>query len=149
MSLAAIHPVIIVRDAGATIGTALASLESFPEVVVFDNGSSDATQQICAGFGNVKLIQGSFSGFGPTKNHAASLASGDWILSIDADEYLSDELVRSLDLADLADARRAYLVERHNLFMGRHVKRGGWGNDWLIRLYHRGQHRFTDAMVHE
>lgn len=149
MSLADIHPVIITRDAAATIERTLASLARFPEVVVFDNGSRDETKSKCAAFGNVKLFEGTFSGFGPTKNHAASFASGDWILSLDADEYLSDELLEALQHADLSEPRTVFIVERHNLMMGRQVKHGGWGRDWLARVYHRRAHAFTDVLVHE
>jgi glycosyltransferase involved in cell wall biosynthesis len=149
MSLADLHPVIITRDAAATIERTLESLARFPEVVVFDNGSRDETKSKCAAFANVKLIEGEFAGFGPTKNRAASFASGDWIVSLDADEYLSEELLHALERADLSDHGTVYLIERHNLMMGRQVKHGGWGRDWLVRVYHRRTHAFTNAMVHE
>jgi glycosyltransferase involved in cell wall biosynthesis len=150
MSLSEIHPVIIARDAVATIGPALASLAAFPEVVVYDNGSRDGTPDLCARFSNVRLVHGEFLGFGPTKNLAASFASGPWILSIDADERVSAELLARLDgLALPAVGRSAYALDRHNLLLGKHVRRGGWGNDWLVRLYDRRVCAFDDAQVHE
>src|SRR5690606_10102278 len=87
--------------------------------------------------------------FGPTYNHAAELAPGDWILSIHSDEQLSEELVTALASADLADASVAYAFDRHNKFMGKDIRRAGWGNDWMIRLYNRRTCRFNDAQVHE
>jgi glycosyltransferase involved in cell wall biosynthesis len=150
MSSSDIHPVIIARDAAGTIRATLASLAAFPEVVVYDNGSSDGTPDLCAEFSNVRVVQGDFIGFGPTKNRAASFASGHWILSIDADERVSSELLASLDALDLPeDGRGAYAVNRHNLLLGKHVRRGGWGNDWLVRLYDRRVCAFDDAQVHE
>lgn len=149
MSLADIYPVIIVRNAANTIAATLASLREFPEVLVFDNGSSDGTVSICAGFANVRLCHGEFTGFGPTKNHAAKLAHGPWILSLDADESVSDALLAELRQADLSDPNTLYWIERHNLFLGKVVSRGGWGRDWLARLYHRERHAFTDVPVHE
>jgi glycosyltransferase involved in cell wall biosynthesis len=149
MSLADIHPVIIVRDAVTTIATTLESLRDFPEVVVFDNGSSDGTESVCGRFANVRLCRGEFTGFGPTKNHAASLARGPWILSLDADEAVSPALLDSLRAADLDDPAAVYWVERHNLMLGRVVRRGGWGKDWLARLYHRDRHAFSSVPVHE
>jgi glycosyltransferase involved in cell wall biosynthesis len=149
MSLQDIHPVLITRDAAATIERTLESLSAFGEVVVYDNGSTDETLKLCARHANVKVATGPFLGFGPSKNHAASLANGDWILSIDADEYVGDDLLETLRRLDLGDGHIAYAVERHNLFMGKHVRRGGWGNDWLVRIYHRGYCRFDDARVHE
>lgn len=149
MSLSAIQPVIIARDAAATIERTLRSLEAFDDVLVYDNGSTDATLAICARFGNVRVETGAFLGFGPTKQHAVGLAARDWILSIDSDEYLSDELRAALERADLSNARIAYQVQRANLFMGQRIDHGGWGDDWLTRLFHRDVCRFDDAPVHE
>jgi glycosyltransferase involved in cell wall biosynthesis len=149
MSTPRIHPVIITRDAEQTIARTLASLSSFLDVTVYDNGSTDRTLDICAEFPNVNVTRGDFIGFGPTKNRAADLAPGDWILSLDADEYLSEPLVKELGALELADPAVAYVIERCNLFMGKHVRRGGWGDDWLVRLYHRRHYRFNDAVVHE
>lgn len=149
MSLETIHAVIITRDAGRTIAKTLDSLRDFGEVIVYDNGSTDDTLAICSRFENVKVATGRFLGFGPSKNHAASLAGGDWIFSIDADEYVGADLLDVLRRIDLGDGHAAYAVERCNLLMDKHVRRGGWGNNWLVRLYHRGHCRFDEARVHE
>jgi len=149
MSFAQITPVLITRDAQATLARTLESLRDFPEVVVYDNGSTDDTHAICGRFDNVRLHVGEFMGFGPTKAHAVALAGSDWVLSIDADEYLGQSLRDALGKLDLSDARIAYAVKRHNLFMGKLVRRGGWGDNWLVRLFNRGQCQFNDAVVHE
>jgi glycosyltransferase involved in cell wall biosynthesis len=140
---------MITRDAEATIEAALASLAGFPEVIVYDNGSTDRTLEIARRFGNVKVHQGGFLGFGPTKNHAASLATHDWILSIDSDEAVTPELLAAIRTASLSDAAVGYEVLRRNFFLGKAVTRAGWGNDWLLRLYNRNTAAFTDAPVHE
>ena len=88
MSTRDIYPVLITRDAAATIERTLESLAAFPEVVVYDNGSTDDTIERCRRFANVRVVTGEFFGYGKTKNHAVSLARGDWVLSIDADEYV-------------------------------------------------------------
>ena len=149
MSLDQITPVLITRDAQATIERTLESLIDFAEVVVYDNGSTDDTCAICARFDNVRLHVGEFMGFGPTKAHAVALAHNDWVLSIDADEYLGRSLRSSLRELDVSDARVAYAVKRHNLFMGKLVRRGGWGDNWLVRLFNRQHCQFNDAVVHE
>ena len=149
MSLEQIHPVLITRDAAATIERTLESLREFPEVVVYDNGSNDGTLAICARFPNVRVHTGEFMGFGPTKAHAVGLAGGDWIFSIDADEYLGRSLLDALRTLDLTDVKRAFRVKRQNLFMGRHIRHSGWGNDWLVRLFNRTECHFDDAVVHE
>jgi glycosyltransferase involved in cell wall biosynthesis len=149
MALRDITPVIIAHNAEESLAATLDSLKSFPRVVVYENGSTDRTEEICREYGNVHLVQGEFMGFGPTKNHAASLADTDWVLSLDADESLSSRLLESLAGAKLSDPNVVYELDRHNFFMGRRVRYSGWGNDWLVRLYHRRIQGFTDAQVHE
>lgn len=144
-----ISGVIITRDAEETIADCLRSLAPLAEVVVYDNGSADRTRDIACGFPNVRLHTGPFLGFGPTKNHAAALASHPWVLSIDGDEVLSPELVESLRSIDFSDPSIVYAVWRHNYLLGRRVRHSGWGQDWLPRLYHRETARLSDAMVHE
>ncbi len=144
-----VSAVIIVRNAAQTLGVTLASLQELPEVVVFDNGSEDRTLEIAGSFANVAIHRGEFQGFGPTKNHAATLARNDWVLSIDADEAVSAELMANILSLDLQDPRVVYSVHRRNYFMGKCVRYAGWGNDWLPRLYHRNTTGYSPAMVHE
>jgi glycosyltransferase involved in cell wall biosynthesis len=141
--------VIITRDAAETLQQTLESVQQFAEVVVYDNGSTDATLDIASRYPNVKLHCGEFFGFGPTKNHALGLAKNDWVLSLDSDEALSPELVEELSGLNLDSPELAYQVLRDNYFMGKLVRRGGWGDDWLVRLFHRTYHRFDDSLVHE
>jgi glycosyltransferase involved in cell wall biosynthesis len=144
-----ISAVIISRNAEETIAATLDSLKDFPEVIVYDNGSTDRTVEIARGYTNVSLHEGDFFGFGPTKNHAASLASNDWVFSIDSDERISDELFASIAAADLSIDTVAYSVHRANYLRGRRVRFSGWGNDWLLRLYNRNVTGLTDVAVHE
>ena len=144
-----ISAVIIVRDAEQTIGKTLESLRWFDEVIVYDNGSTDRTLEIIGSFPNVSLHEGEFLGFGPTKNHAAGLARHDWVLLVDSDESVSDELFTSIAAAALSDSKTAYSVLRANYFRGKHVRHSGWGADWLVRLYHRGGTQVSDISVHE
>lgn len=140
---------MISRDAEETIAATLESLRRFPEVVVYDNGSTDRTVDIARGFPNVSIHEGEFFGFGPTKNHAAGLAANDWVFSIDSDERISAQLLDSIAAADLSVDKVAYSVNRANFLRGKRVKYSGWGNDWLIRLYNRNSTSLTDAAVHE
>jgi glycosyltransferase involved in cell wall biosynthesis len=144
-----VSAVMIVRDASGTLPRTLDSLGWLAEVVVYDNGSRDDTRAIAARYANVRVAEGAFSGFGPTRNAAAALASNDWIFAIDSDESVTDELRGSLAAADLADPRVVFAVERRNFLMGRPVRHSGWGDDWLIRLYNRRHAAYDDATVHE
>jgi glycosyltransferase involved in cell wall biosynthesis len=149
MSLSGICPVIITRDAASTLGATLTALSAFPEVLVYDNGSRDATIEIARSFPNVRVERGEFLGFGPTKQRATDLASSDWVLSIDADERPDKELIEAIDAAPLDNERVAYFLHRANLFMGQRIEHGAWGNDRILRLFNRRQVRFDDAPVHE
>lgn len=149
MSVRELYPVLITRNAAATIERTLQSLVAFPEVVIYDNGSTDGTLDVCGRFPNVRVVTGDFFGYGPTKSHAVSLARGDWVLSIDADEYLSEALLVELDEIRLDEPSVAYMVERHNLMLGKDVRRGGLGGNWLVRIFNRRRCQFSDVPVHE
>lgn len=144
-----ISVVIITKNAAATLTATLESTRDFAEVVVWDNDSSDATQAIATGFANVAWHEGEFRGFGPSKNAAAACARNDWVLSLDSDEALTPELVEALTGWRDRDPQEVGEVLRENWFMGRPVRRAGWGGDYLVRLFHRGVHGFDAAEVHE
>lgn len=149
MPLADFSAVLITRDGARTLRACLESLESFAEVVIYDNGSEDDTKAIAKDFANVSWHEGPFLGFGRTKQAAVDLARHDWVFSIDADEYLSPGLLKELEALELADTDVACQVLRNNKFMGRHVRFGGWGGDWLTRAFNRKRCGFNDAAVHE
>jgi glycosyltransferase involved in cell wall biosynthesis len=145
-----ISAVIITKNAAATLTETLNSLKSFKEVVVLDNGSQDSTEKIARNFDNVIFHIDTFEGFGPTKNKAVSLASNDWVFSLDADEVLSDELIKEVQNWDINNTSMNYgIVLRENYFMGKAIHHGGWGNDKLVRLFNRQAFLFNDASVHE
>jgi len=144
-----ITPVIIVKNGAQTLPRTLASLSAFAHVILYDNGSTDGTPELAAHYANVTVVHGTFNGFGPTKNAAAACAPTDWVLSLDSDESVSPDMLAALAAWPLDDAQRVGQVLRDNYFCGRHVRGGGWGRDWLCRLYHKGQHRICDSIVHE
>src|SRR5690606_38294205 len=96
---------------------------------------------------NINLVQGEFSGFGPTKNRAISFAKNDWILSLDADEVLSDDFIGNLKNIEL-DENTIYSILRENYYKDVHVKHC-WGNDIILRVFNRTKTKFTDDKVHE
>jgi glycosyltransferase involved in cell wall biosynthesis len=148
--LAELSAVIITRNAAATLARTLDALEDVDEVVVYDNGSTDGTLELAARYPNVALHQGEFHGFGPTKRHAVSLARHDWIVSLDADEAPDARWLESLaGWLPTADSRQVVEVHRENWMLGKPVRHAGWGNDWLVRVFHRREHNFSEAMVHE
>lgn len=139
--------VIIVKDAASTITQTLESLKSFSDVVIYDNGSTDTTLEIVKNYSNVNLVQGEFLGFGPTKNLAAHFAKNEWVLSLDADEVLSDEFIKNISMLELND-KYIYTILRENYYKDVHVKHC-WGNDIIARLFNRTKTAFTNEKVHE
>ena len=145
---AGIAVVMITKDAAARLGQVLESVRRFPEVVILDNGSRDATLEIAAGYPNVRVHEADFIGFGPMKNKAIALAGRDWVLALDADEVLSPELADEILARDL-DAAVVYALPFHNFFCGRWIRGCGWHPQWKTRLFHRRRARFSDDRVHE
>src|SRR5579872_3574672 len=90
--------IVITKNEAANIGDCLDSLAFCDERIVVDCGSSDETVAIAQGKG-ARTVFHEWGGFGPQKNFALSLASGDWVLSLDADERVSPELAEAIKAA--------------------------------------------------
>ena len=142
--------VIVCKNEAAVIGHLLDSAQAITDdVVVYDNGSTDATVAIAKAYTNVQLHEGPWLGFGKTKQTATALAKHDWILSLDADEALDETLQNSLKKLSLHDPEIAYNLRYKNFLGGKHIKWGEWGFDTHIRLFHRACVGWNDAPVHE
>ena len=139
---------IIVKDGEKYIGQCLQSLAAFDEVLLMDTGSADRTLEIARNFGNVRIEEGEFDGFGPTKNRAAGLARHDWILSIDSDEVVTPELSKEILSLSLDDSR-VYRFSRQSYYNGKFIKGCGWYPDRILRLYNKARTAFNDNNVHE
>ena len=142
---------ILTKNSEQTLAATLESVKKFPQVILFDTGSTDQTLLLAKAYPNVLVHQGPFTGFGPTHNLASSLATHDWILSIDSDEVLTPELTEEILHLDLAkDPLVTYTLNRHNYFNGKWIKGcGGWHPDRVARLYNRRTTQFSDDAVHE
>jgi glycosyltransferase involved in cell wall biosynthesis len=140
-----ISVVIIAKNADATMHECLDSLIGFDEVVLYLNDSSDQTKDIAETFSNVKIIEGEFLGFGPSKNKAASYAKNDWILSLDSDEVLNTELLKEISLQDFKNTSTLFILKRDNYFLGADTV----NKDYIVRMYNRTHTQFNDNMVHE
>ena len=143
-----VSAVLITHDAAAHLDRCLTSLAWCAEIVVLDQQSSDGTLEICARHG-ARVEQGEWLGFGRTKAAAAALATNRWILSIDSDEEVSEELRDAvMALPDEVDPA-AYRVNRLSRFLGRWIRHCGWHSDRIVRLFDRDRAGFNEATVHE
>lgn len=103
------------------------------EVIVVDSFSTDRTEEICKSLG-VKFIQNKFDGYIEQKNYAWALAANDYVLSIDADEELSEPLRESLLEIKQNGSADGYTMNRLNNYCGRWIKHCGWYPDRKLRL---------------
>ena len=140
--------IIITKNEAENIGRCLDCLDFCDERIVVDSGSDDETIEIARQRG-ARVVSREWSGFGPQKNFALSLASGDWVLSIDADERVSPALAREIVDAVAVASVDGYEIPRHSSFLGREMRRGGLFPDYVLRLFRREKARFSDDLVHE
>jgi glycosyltransferase involved in cell wall biosynthesis len=140
--------IIITKNESANIGACLDSVVFAEECIVVDDHSDDATVDIAAQKGARVMVR-SFDGFGPQKNFALSLAQGDWILSIDADERVTPSLRTAIENVIANPSADGYEVPRLSSFCGREMLHSGWYPDFVLRLFRRGRGRFTNDIVHE
>jgi glycosyltransferase involved in cell wall biosynthesis len=141
--------VIITFNEEANLERTLASVAWADEVVIVDSGSADRTQQIAEAHG-AKFFVEPWKGFAAQKNSALEKASGDWILSLDADEEVEPVLADEIRRATAASAPlQGFYIPRKNFFLGRWIRHGGFYPDRKLRLFRRGTARFEDRLVHE
>ncbi|CAJ49846.1 glycosyltransferase family 2 protein [Bordetella avium] len=141
--------IIITKNEAANIRGCLESVAFADEFIVVDSGSTDNTVELARDFGARVSITPDWPGFGVQKNRALDLATGDWVLSIDADERLTPELAQAIRTAMASPQATAYEMPRLSWFCGRFIRHSGWWPDYVLRLWKRGTARFTDAAVHE
>jgi len=139
---------ILTKNSQKYLKEVLTSLQIFDEVLVYDTGSKDQTLEIARQFPNVTLYERPFIGFGPTHNMASNLARHDWIVSIDSDEIVTDDLSKEIQALKLTRGC-VYSLPRHNEYRGKWIRWCGWHPDRQVRLYNRLDTQFTDAQVHE
>jgi glycosyltransferase involved in cell wall biosynthesis len=146
---------IITLNEEANLPRTLASVQFADQVVVLDSGSTDRTVEIAESF-NATVVHQPWLGFAAQKNAAIALCTGDWILSLDADEELSPKLQSQITtLLPSNPPADAYYLKRRNLFLGRWMRHGGFYPDPKLRLFRRhavgfsGSPAFQNRLVHE
>jgi glycosyltransferase involved in cell wall biosynthesis len=141
--------VVICKNEGGVINHLLRSAQSVTDdIVLYDNGSTDNTLQVAHQYG-VQWYQGLWEGYGKTKSKATRLAKHDWILSLDADEALDEELQKSLAALSFNNDKTVYRIAFKTFLGDKLLKWGEWGRDNHIRLFNRNFVQWDDAEVHE
>jgi glycosyltransferase involved in cell wall biosynthesis len=144
-----ISATIITYNEERNIARALESLRCADEVLVVDSGSSDRTVEIAEKLG-AKVVDSPWPGYAKQKNLAAERAQNDWILSIDADESLSEALEAEIwQLKKGGPQYDAYTMPRLARYLGRWINHSGWYPDRKVRLYNRNKAEWVGDYVHE
>jgi glycosyltransferase involved in cell wall biosynthesis len=140
---------IITLNEERNIARAIESLRCCDEIVVVDSGSVDRTVELASNLG-ARILESPWHGYATQKNHAAEKAAHDWILSLDADEALSESLEGEIwTLKKKGPICDAYTVPRLAQYLGRWILHSGWYPDRKIRLYNRAKAKWVGDFVHE
>ncbi len=144
-----ISATIITFNEERNVARVIESLRCCDEVVVVDSGSNDRTVEIASKLG-ARVIETNWRGYAGQKNFAAEQAENDWILSLDADESLSEALEADIwQLKKNGPRFEAYSMPRLAQYLGRWILHSGWYPDRKVRLYDRRRARWAGDFVHE
>ncbi len=141
--------VIITRNEQDNIGRCIDSAISLGRVIIADTGSNDLTRDEAAEHG-ADVVSVEWKGFGTTKNDACTLAETEFILSLDADEVLTEKLRREIrNVVSLKSDIVGYELLRVTSLCGNWVMYSGWYPDYVLRLFRKNSGLFSDDMLHE
>lgn len=139
---------VITLNEEKRVAACIESLAWADEVIVVDSGSTDRTTSIAEDLG-ARVHYHAWEGFSVQKNYAVSLASGDWVLHLDADERVTPELRDEIRAAVVADPPvDGYYIPRLNHWLGHPIRHSGWYPDLTMRLFRRGRAR-CEGISHE
>ena len=141
---------IIVKNEAAAIGGCLESLKGLAdELIVVDDESTDSSASLCRDFG-ARVFLRKLDGFGPQKQFALNQCTGDWALSIDADERVTPELANEIKAIVLgAPSVDGYLISFNMYFLGHRLRHGGVGQQLKLRFFRRKKGRYLSREIHE
>jgi glycosyltransferase involved in cell wall biosynthesis len=144
-----ISATIITFNEERNVARVIESLRCCDEILVLDSGSNDRTAEIAAKLG-ARVEEASWHGYAAQKNIAAKLAAHDWVLSLDADESLSEALEAEIwQIKKTGPKFDGYTVPRLAQYLGRWILHSGWHPDRKVRLFDRRKARWVGEFVHE
>ncbi len=146
--MAKLSVIIITHNEEKNLRRCLESVKFADEIVINDSGSCDKTLDIAREFGCLTITT-TFAGFGAAKQLALDRATGGWVLSIDADEEVDEQLRGAIIEAIESGGYDGWKLNRKSQFLGRWITHSGWYPDYILRLFKRDKSRFTPSQVHE
>ena len=138
---------IVAKNEARNIAECVASASFADEIVVLDSGSTDRTAALAAAAG-ARVVQTDWPGYGPQVARGFKLAKTSWVLSLDADERITDALRTEVLAAIRSNAFDGYCIPRLSEFCGRFMHHSGWRPDPTLRLGRRDLAGFTEHFLH-
>lgn len=142
---------IIVFNEEENIARLCETVSFCDEIVIVDSFSTDKTVEIASRYTN-KIFQHEFRGYKDKHEFADAQTTGDWILWIDADERITDELRESIENLKLIDEKilpDGFRIARKTFYLGRWIKFSGWYPDYQMRLYRKNASYWDGVSPHE
>lgn len=140
--------ILIVRNEADMIEECLKSVPFADEIIILDSGSTDNTVEIAKRFTD-KVFETDWPGYGIQKGRALAKATGDWVLSIDADERITPELANEIKHTLNNTTADAFNIPFHSYFLGKRIRFGDWRGEYHVRLFKREKAEFDEVPVHE
>ncbi len=142
---------MIVKNEAQDLAQCLDSVKDWvDEIVILDSGSADETEQIARRYGAKFYQHTDWQGFGKQRQLAQQYVTSDYVLWLDADERVSDELRHSIQQAVQQNQLNAvYQLPRLSEVFGRQIRHSGWYPDYVVRLYRTQFAKYGDELVHE
>jgi glycosyltransferase involved in cell wall biosynthesis len=147
MILRNLSVIVTTRDEAANVGRCLASVRDLGEIIVVDSFSGDNTVEISRR-ARATVFQRPYTSPPDQKNWAVARARNDWVLVLDADEWLDTALIREIERLD-PGIHAGFWIYRRSEYLGRTIRGCGWQRDRVLRLYDRRRGTYPAAMVHE
>lgn len=147
MTKVTLSVIIAARNEAHQIGACVRSVSFADEILVLDSGSTDDTVAKAMEAG-ATVHETDWPGYGPQQQRAIQWAKCDWVLSLDADEVVTDSLKDEILKAICTPGCDGYRIPRHSSFCGTFIEHGGWRPDYTLRLVRREKAGFTDHFLH-
>ncbi len=141
--------IILTKDEAGNIGQCIKSVEWASEIIVYDSGSTDGTEDIARSMGATVIRDTEWRGYGVQRQKAQAKAKFEWILMLDADERVSELLVEEVGRAVGNGSAGVFFIPRLSWCFGDFIRHGGWYPDYVARLYRESDAKWNDALVHE
>ena len=144
-----VSAVVIAKNEEAVIRRCVESLKWADEIVVVDSGSTDRTVEICRELG-ARVHHADWQGPATQRNRGIEHSRGEWILALDADEWVTRELRSEIEQTIATPSNVVvYRIPRLSSYCGRYMRHGGWWPDYVSRLFRRDAARFEGGIVHD